>query len=112
MKHEHVALREPPAPPTRSIGERFAKEKPLKGVKIAACLHVTTETAALMQVLSMGGAKLTLCASNPLSTQDAAAASLVHADDETIAARALELGFDERRLRAHVVDARRRLPAG
>ncbi|HEX8043458.1 adenosylhomocysteinase, partial [Candidatus Deferrimicrobium sp.] len=67
-------------PVLRSIGERFAKEKPLKGVRIAACLHVTTETAALMQVLAAGGAKVALCASNPLSTQDEAAASLVKHD--------------------------------
>ncbi len=67
-------------PVLRSIGARFAKEKPLKGVRIAACLHVTTETAALMQVLAAGGAKVSLCASNPLSTQDEAAASLVRND--------------------------------
>ena len=67
-------------PVLRSIGARFAKEKPLKGVRIAACLHVTTETAALMQVLAAGGAKVALCASNPLSTQDEAAASLVKND--------------------------------
>jgi adenosylhomocysteinase len=60
-----------------NIKNRFAKEKPLKGVRIAACLHVTTETAALMQTLKAGGAKITLCASNPLSTQDDVAASLV-----------------------------------
>ncbi len=59
------------------IKERFAKTKPLKGVKIAACLHVTTETANLMEVLKAGGAELALCASNPLSTQDDVAASLV-----------------------------------
>jgi adenosylhomocysteinase len=67
-------------PVLRSIGARFAKEKPLKGVRVAACLHVTTETAALMQVLAAGGAKVSLCASNPLSTQDEAAASLVKND--------------------------------
>jgi adenosylhomocysteinase len=55
---------------------RFKKEKPLKGLKISACLHVTTETAVLMEVLEAGGAKLALCASNPLSTQDDVAASL------------------------------------
>ncbi|HEU5361561.1 MAG TPA: adenosylhomocysteinase, partial [Candidatus Deferrimicrobiaceae bacterium] len=60
-----------------AIGERFAKEKPLKGKRISACLHVTTETAALMQVLAAGGANVALCASNPLSTQDDAAAALV-----------------------------------
>ena len=67
-------------PVLRSIGARFVKEKPLRGVRIAACLHVTTETAALMQVLAAGGAKVALCASNPLSTQDEAAASLVKND--------------------------------
>ena len=59
------------------IRERFAKEKPLKGVNIAACLHVTTETANLARTLKAGGANLALCASNPLSTQDDNAASLV-----------------------------------
>ncbi len=59
-----------------SIARRFGKEKPLKGVKIAACLHVTTETAVLMETLKSGGASLALCASNPLSTQDDVAASL------------------------------------
>ncbi|MFZ0484961.1 MAG: adenosylhomocysteinase [Desulfobacterales bacterium] len=63
-----------------NIKNRFAKEKPLKGVSIAACLHVTTETASLMQTLKAGGAKITLCASNPLSTQDDVAASLVKHD--------------------------------
>jgi adenosylhomocysteinase len=67
-------------PVLRSIGERFAREKPLSGIRVAACLHVTTETAALMQVLSAAGAKVSLCASNPLSTQDDAAASLVRHD--------------------------------
>ena len=59
------------------IAARFKKEKPLAGVKIAACLHVTTETAVLMSALKAGGAELVLCASNPLSTQDDVAASLV-----------------------------------
>jgi adenosylhomocysteinase len=67
-------------PVLRSIGVRFAREMPLSGIRIAACLHVTTETAALMQVLSAAGAKVSLCASNPLSTQDEAAASLVRHD--------------------------------
>lgn len=60
------------------IRERFEKEKPLDGVTIAACLHVTTETANLMRTLHAGGADVALCASNPLSTQDATAAGLVH----------------------------------
>jgi adenosylhomocysteinase len=63
-----------------TIKTRFAKEKPLKGIRIAACLHVTTETASLMQTLKAGGAVITLCASNPLSTQDDVAASLVKHD--------------------------------
>lgn len=58
------------------IGERFKKEMPLKGLKVAACLHVTTETGVLMEVLKLGGAEIFLCASNPLSTQDDVAASL------------------------------------
>ncbi|NTW60405.1 MAG: adenosylhomocysteinase [Nitrospirae bacterium] len=62
------------------IKKRFAKEKPLKGVRLAACLHVTTETASLMQTLKAGGADVVLCASNPLSTQDDVAASLVKHD--------------------------------
>ncbi len=63
-----------------NIRKRFAKEKPLKGIRLAACLHVTTETASLMQTLKAGGSQITLCASNPLSTQDDAAASLVKHD--------------------------------
>src|SRR3989344_6781049 len=59
------------------IGQRFAKKKPLKGVTLTACLHVTSETANLMIALKAGGAKLALCASNPLSTQDDVAAALV-----------------------------------
>ncbi len=64
-------------PVLRQIKARFEKEKPLKGVKIAACLHVTTETANLAKTLKAGGAEVRLCASNPLSTQDDVAASLV-----------------------------------
>jgi adenosylhomocysteinase len=68
------AMREMPV--LASISDRFAKEKPLAGVRLAACLHVTTETAALMKTLKAGGASLALCASNPLSTQDDVAAYL------------------------------------
>jgi adenosylhomocysteinase len=64
-------------PVIRSIRERFAKEQPLKGLRLSACLHVTTETANLMLALRDGGAELALCASNPLSTQDDVAAALV-----------------------------------
>lgn len=64
-------------PVLRAIRERFAKEKPLAGLRVSACLHVTTETANLMHTLQLGGAEIVLCASNPLSTQDDVAASLV-----------------------------------
>src|SRR5579859_3332528 len=68
-------------PVLRLIRERFAKEQPLKGIRISACLHVTTETANLMRTLQAGGADVVLCASNPLSTQDDVAASLVVHDE-------------------------------
>jgi len=64
-------------PVLKLIRERFEKEQPLKGIRIAACLHVTTETANLMQTLQAGGADVVLTASNPLSTQDDVAAALV-----------------------------------
>jgi adenosylhomocysteinase len=64
-------------PVLRLIRERFAKERPLEGVRVSACLHVTTETANLMRTLQAGGADCVLCASNPLSTQDDVAAALV-----------------------------------
>jgi adenosylhomocysteinase len=64
-------------PVLRLIEERFAKEKPLKGVRLAACLHVTTETANLASTLKAAGAEVSICASNPLSTQDDVAAALV-----------------------------------
>ncbi len=64
-------------PVLKQIEERFKKEKPLKGIKVAACLHVTTETGNLMTTLKSGGAEVYLCASNPLSTQDDVAAHLV-----------------------------------
>src|SRR5207302_8054026 len=61
----------------RLIRERFARERPLAGLRVAAFLHVTTETANLMRTLQTGGASLAPCASNPLSTQDDVAAALV-----------------------------------
>jgi adenosylhomocysteinase len=64
-------------PVLRLIRKRFKKQRPLAGVRVAACLHVTTETATLMETLKAGGADVALCASNPLSTQDDVAASLV-----------------------------------
>jgi len=68
-------------PVLENIKQRFLKEKPLRGLKLSACLHVTTETAGLVRTLKAGGADVLLCASNPLSTQDDVAAALV-ADDE------------------------------
>ncbi|MBW1679283.1 MAG: adenosylhomocysteinase, partial [Deltaproteobacteria bacterium] len=59
------------------IRERFKKEKPLAGIRLSACLHITTETANLAQALKAGGAEVMLCASNPLSTQDDVTAALV-----------------------------------
>ncbi len=64
-------------PVLRMIKETYSREKPLKGIRVAACLHVTSETANLMEALKLGGASVRLCASNPLSTQDDVAASLV-----------------------------------
>src|SRR5512136_2905767 len=64
-------------PVVRQIRQRFAAEKPLKNIRISACLHVTTETANLALALKDGGADLVVCASNPLSTQDDVAAALV-----------------------------------
>ena len=64
-------------PVLAAIRERFEKEKPLDGIRIAACMHVTTETANLMRTLRAGGASVALSASNPLSTQDDVAAALV-----------------------------------
>ena len=68
-------------PVLKKIKERFERERPLEGIVLGACLHVTTETAALVQTLKAGGAKDFLCASNPLSTQDDVAASLVKHDE-------------------------------
>jgi adenosylhomocysteinase len=64
-------------PVLAAIRERFEAERPLEGIKVAACMHVTTETAVLMQTLRAGGASVALCASNPLSTQDDVTAALV-----------------------------------
>jgi adenosylhomocysteinase len=78
-------------PVLRDIRARFEKERPLEGLKVAACLHVTTETANLMRTLKAGGASVVLCASNPLSTQDDTAAALVeHYDIDTFARRGVD----------------------
>ena len=75
VKRVEWAEREMPV--LRLIRERFEREKPLDGLRIGACLHVTSETANLMRTLAAGGAQIALCASNPLSTQDEVAAALV-----------------------------------
>src|SRR5207253_2887413 len=71
-------------PVLQQIQERFKREQPLKGQRLAACLHVTTETANLARALKAGGADLVLCASNPLSTQDETAAALVEEYDVAV----------------------------
>ena len=86
-------------PVLRLIRERFEREKPLQGLRIGACLHVTTETANLMRTLKAGGADVYLCASNPLSTQDDAAASL--AADYGVATYAIK-GEDETTYYQHI----------
>ena len=78
-------------PVLRLIRERFERERPLDGLRIGACLHVTTETANLMRTLKAGGAQIALCASNPLSTQDDVAAALVaHYGISTFARRGVD----------------------
>ena len=94
-------------PVLQRIRERFEKELPLEGVRIAACLHVTTETANLMRTLKAGGADVALCASNPLSTQDETAAGLVeHYDIPTFAIH----GIDEDGYYGHINAALDRKP--
>ena len=89
------------------IRERFEKERPLDGIRIAACLHVTTETANLVRTLAAGGADVALCASNPLSTQDTTAAGLVaHYDISVFAIR----GIDETGYYGHIKAALDRRP--
>ncbi|MCL5061964.1 MAG: adenosylhomocysteinase [Nitrospirae bacterium] len=89
-------------PVLKSITERFKKEKPLKGIRVTACLHVTTETASLMETLKAGGAEISLCASNPLSTQDDVAASLVK--DSGISVFAIK-GEDTKTYYRHIKDS-------
>jgi adenosylhomocysteinase len=87
-------------PVLRAIRARFAKERPLRGTRIAACLHVTTETANLARTLKAGGAEVYLCGSNPLSTQDDVAAALVsHYGISTFAIK----GEDHKTYYSHIV---------
>ncbi len=86
-------------PVLRQIRERFAREQPLRGVRVGACLHVTTETAVLMLTLKAGGAMVALCASNPLSTQDEVAAALVREHGVPVFA---QKGEDHERYYRHI----------
>ncbi|MBN1276633.1 MAG: adenosylhomocysteinase [Deltaproteobacteria bacterium] len=90
-----------------TIRERFLREKPLEGIRLSACLHVTTETAGLVKILKAGGADIVLCASNPLSTQDDVAACLV-ADDKipVFAVR----GEDHKTYYSHILSALKHRP--
>ena len=88
-------------PVLRQIRDRFTRERPLDGVRLSACLHVTTETANLMLTLRDGGADLVLCASNPLSTQDDVAAALVAQGIPVFAVK----GEDNKRYYSHIVAA-------
>jgi adenosylhomocysteinase len=88
LGRQRVAWADTQMPVLASIRARFAKERPLQGVTVAACLHVTTETANLLRTLKAGGAEVMACASNPLSTQDDVSATLVR--DEAIAVFAIK----------------------
>ena len=88
-------------PVVKLIKERFGREEPLKGVRISACLHITTETANLALALKEGGAQVVLCASNPLSTQDDVAAALV---DYSIPVNAIK-GENNRTYYKHIITA-------
>jgi len=88
-------------PVIKLIKQRFAKEKPLQGIRVSACLHITTETANLAMALKEGGADLVFCASNPLSTQDDVAAALV---DYGIPVNAIN-GEDNKTYYKHIITA-------
>ena len=102
--HIEWASREMPV--LKLIKQRLAQEKPFKGVRISACLHITTETANLALALKEGGAELALCASNPLSTQDDAAAALVEYGLSTFAIK----GEDNQTYYQHIIAALKHRP--
>jgi adenosylhomocysteinase len=104
---KRVAWAERDMPVLRAIRQRFAREKPLAGMRMSACLHITSETANLAKTLKAGGADLVLCASNPLSTQDDVAASLVK--DDGIPVYAIK-GEDEHSYYRHIAAALRHGP--
>ncbi|KPK60421.1 MAG: adenosylhomocysteinase [Planctomycetes bacterium SM23_32] len=89
-------------PVLAEVRERFEEEKPLEGVRISGCLHITAETANLARTLTAGGAELVLCASNPLSTQDEVAAALVESYGTPVFARR---GEDEKTYYSHITGA-------
>ncbi len=95
-------------PVLRSIRERFADERPLKGLRVGACLHVTTETANLVRTLIAGGAQVALCAANPLDTQDEVAAALVNAGAQVHARRGEDMATYHRHIE-QVLDTRPRV---
>ncbi len=105
--HKRIVWAERDMPVLRAIRERFAREKPLKGMRMSACLHVTAETANLARTLVAGGADLLLCASNPLSTQDDVAASL--GNDFNIPVYAIK-GEDETSYYRHIAAALKHEP--
>jgi adenosylhomocysteinase len=107
LGRQRIAWASANMPVLDSIAKRFATEKPLAGATIAACLHITTETANLLRTLRAGGAEVIACASNPLSTQDDVAASLVL--DEGIETYAVR-GEDSGRYYAHIDAALDRHP--
>src|SRR6476660_4187228 len=105
--YQRIVWAERDMPVLRAIRERFEAEKPLKGLRMSACLHVTAETANLARTLVAGGADLVLVASNPLSTQDDVAASMVH--DFNIPVYAIK-GEDESSYYRHIAAALRHRP--
>ncbi|MGE3818849.1 MAG: adenosylhomocysteinase [Isosphaeraceae bacterium] len=107
LGHQRILWAERDMPVLRAIRERFAAEKPLKGLRMSACLHVTAETANLARTLVAGGADLVLVASNPLSTQDDVAASLVQ--DFGIPVYAIK-GEDEHSYYRHIAAALKHQP--
>jgi len=107
LGHQRIVWAERDMPVLRAIRERFEVEKPLEGLRMSACLHVTAETANLARTLVAGGADLVLVASNPLSTQDDVAASLVH--DFNIPVYAIK-GEDESSYYRHIAAALQHRP--
>ena len=98
---DRIAWADAQMPVLRSLRARFARERPLAGIAVAACLHVTAETACLVRALTAGGARVGLCAANPLSTQDEVVAALARDEDVRVLAARDE---SEERYAAHVAE--------